>query len=91
MSEHLRYICEELQRRLVADQQCVMWCVYDKPKDYPGFYVARPHIASRAGAHAIGFAISAVQLDDVRAAIPQGLTRIGRAPEDDPVIIETWI
>jgi hypothetical protein len=31
------------------------------------------------------------QTNQVRAALPAGLVRLERAPEDDPCIVEVWI
>lgn len=66
--------------------------VYDHPSDYPDEYVARMHRVFSDGDAIVteALAISA-DLDTVRAAIPPGFYCIGRAREDDPVILEVWI
>ena len=70
-----------------------IWVVFDHPRDQPDFYVVRRQWAGRNGeirhdATAYGF----VDLEKARAWLAeQGLTRLERAPEDDPVILETWL
>lgn len=66
----------------------VLWTIYDKPTDYPGLYVARKF--TLAGPTAT--TMTSEDLDALRNALARmGLARIARSPEDDPVIIETWI
>lgn len=62
-------------------------CVYDNPADYPGKYVARLWDLQQP----TGFVVVADSLEEVRAAIPDGMVQLARLGKDDPVIVETWI
>lgn len=65
-----------------------LWTVYDKPKDFPGLYVARKFTL----AGPTPSVMSSEDLDALRDALARmGLTPMARSPEDDPVIIESWI
>lgn len=61
--------------------------IYDHPIDYPDKFVARvfnlrcPTMICWTGN----------TIDDVRAAIPDEMTRHPRMAGDDPSIVETWI
>jgi hypothetical protein len=68
-----------------------MWTIYKHPLDYPDAWVARRLIV-RAGQIWMTYDMfTADTLDEVRALLPQGLDRIDRSPNDDPVIAEVWI
>lgn len=67
-----------------------MRVVYRSPADYPGRFVLRLWEVDGEGPHPRD-AIVADSLDEIRASLPGGLTRIARSPDDDPVIVETWI
>ena len=64
-----------------------VWVVYNSPKEYPGLYVARKWVNNVPTSEHI----SAESLDEIRKKIPQGLMRVPRTTQDDPVIVETWI
>lgn len=68
-----------------------LWTIYDHPTDHPDYYVARKWIITDDGPQATNKACYGPTLDDVRAALPPGLYRIAADPNDDPVILETWI
>jgi hypothetical protein len=77
-----------------ADERLLdVWVIFDHPRDQPDFYVVRRQRATRDGTilhdHRIyGFR----ELEKARAwLIQQGLTRLNRSLEDDPVILEIWI
>ena len=73
-----------------------MWTVYDHPRDWPQWFVAR-RWEIRAGE------VAPVRTDDmvfgrtleiVRMHIDRitpGLFRLPRQPGDDPVVVETWV
>ncbi|MPM90789.1 hypothetical protein SDC9_137911 [bioreactor metagenome] len=63
-----------------------MIVVYEKPKDYPQNYIARLW----DGNIPTHYAVIRNSLEDIRLAIPP-MHRISRHPDDDPVIVETWI
>ena len=72
----------------------VIVTVYDHPQDFPHGYVARAHIIAHGGKAA--YASQAIYiiretLDEVRAAIPLDMVKMMRHPQDDPVILETYV
>ena len=65
-----------------------IWAVYDHPKDFPDCYVARLFDNDRA-TDAI---LVASDVELIRRHFREnGLTCIARHPDDDPVIMETWL
>ena len=76
-----------------VDRVFTVWTVYESPSDFPGWWVLRAHDVvpgqpepiPREEWHA------ASSLEQVRVALPPGLTCLPRQPDDDPVIYETWI
>ena len=69
------------------------WTVYASPADFPNApYVVRGWLIGPGGqvadSGALGFADT---LDEARGMIPAGLYRMERSPDDDPVIVETWL
>lgn len=67
-----------------------MWVVTFNSSDRPGCYAARLHMTLPE--HVVTNAVIVGQtLDDVRAALPEGLTCLARAADDDPVIVEVWL
>ena len=79
----------------------VIVTVYDHPQDFPNGYVARAHIVAQNRYGVMGCGKSAYAsptiyiaretLDEVRAAIPDDMVKMIRHPQDDPVIIETYV
>lgn len=67
----------------------VQFTIYDHPRDYPTGYVVRRWIIRPRNAVADAATFHRT-LDRAREAIPPGLVRIMRAPDDDPCIVETW-
>lgn len=67
------------------------WTIYDHPSDYPDFFVVRRwrilpgHLISEKNC------LLADSLIEAREHIPTGFVRVDRQPEDDSVILETWI
>lgn len=76
-----------------ADDELALYTVYNNPKDYPGCFVARRSVVLRSGLLRVDRIPHAVcsTLEEVRAALPPGLDRLERAPNDDPVIVEVWM
>ena len=69
-----------------------VWTVYDHPKDYPDRYVARLFEVDGNGPHATGIITTSETLEDLQDELEAlGLVRLMRLPEDDPVILETWL
>lgn len=79
----------------------VIVTVYDHPQDFPNGYVARAHIVAQNRYGIMGCGKSAYAsptiyiaretLDEVHAAIPDDMVKMIRHPQDDPVIIETYV
>lgn len=69
-----------------------LYVVYEKPKDYPDFFVVRGwtirHNGLIADPRPIAFEKT---LDEARKRIPEGMYRVEPSENDDPVIVETWI
>jgi len=70
-----------------------VWVIYDHPRDQPDWYIVRRQQPTTTGtiqheSRAYGFH----DLEKARAWLAQqGLTRLDRHPDDDPVIVETWL
>jgi len=66
--------------------------VYKNPSDYPNKFVVREQWA---GAGGIEFADSPLCVvdtyDEILPHIPNWMVKIMRSPEDDPVILESWL
>ena len=62
-------------------------CVYNNPSDYPGKYVARVWDVDRP----TNLVAIADSLEEIREAKPPEMMIMDRIPNDDPVIVETWI
>lgn len=65
----------------------ILWTIYKHPSDYPDKYVARKFILDKPTSEIL----IGDTLEEIRKMLPLGLTRFDRNPEDDPVIVETWI
>lgn len=65
------------------------YTVYFSPRDYPEQYVVRLWDAS--GLKATNCIAIGNTIQEVRAALPPGLTRFQRQADDDPNIVETWL
>ena len=68
-----------------------IWTIYDHPRDFPNSFVARKFILDQP---ADDFLV-AVSLLEVRKLLhnltAQPLQWIPRSPDDDPVIVESWL
>jgi hypothetical protein len=71
----------------------VLWTIYDHPSDYPNHFVVRRHgIDADFNVPLVDAKCKlADSLEEARELLPPGLHCLGREPEDDPVIVETWI
>lgn len=73
-----------------------IWVVTHDTKDFPGLYVVRIH-EIEIGPGYTGYTRptdqfhTAPSLEEIRKFIPAGMTKVFRDPQDDPVIIESWI
>jgi len=69
-----------------------MWVIYDHPKDYPNSFIARRWLVDDKGERFTGDIINANSLEKLRIVLINiGKTCINRDPNDDPVIVETWL
>ena len=74
------------------NKSLTMWVIYDHPKDHPNYFVARRHEVFRNASKATGEHVVSKDLKKLRKMLEDGgKVRITRDPNDDPVIIETWI
>lgn len=75
----------------------VMWTVYDHPEDYPNEFLARMWVVPTGPGvdHEpifTGQIMASTDLHLIRRWMQhQGLACITRNPDDDPVILETWL
>lgn len=71
------------------------YVIYDHPLDYPQGYVIRRFFNSAHGPTPTREAYTADTpeiLDRIRGEMERcGLTRLARQPDDDPVILESWL
>jgi hypothetical protein len=85
-----RHGMAQLQAKAHAENDLLTWTIYERPADFPDSYVVRPHSSRVACPLSVHF--ERRNLESVRAALEGlGLTRLERAPSDDPCILETWI
>lgn len=75
----------------LSDIKIPMAVVYNSPKDFPDMYLCR--IWEGAGCHPTTAATQRFSLEELREDIQAAgfSILIPRSPEDDPVILETWI
>jgi hypothetical protein len=70
----------------------VIYTIYESPKDYPGMYVVRRYFVDARGPVAdVKPLVVTKDLEKARGALPVGVYPLGRQPDDDPVILESWI
>ena len=77
----------------MAEKVLEIWVVYDHPRDHPDFYIVRRQVATNTGAIQLdGQSVGFRDLATAQAWLQEkGLTRLDRYPDDDPVILETWL
>jgi len=68
-----------------------MYTIYDRPKDYPAEFVARRFDIGAGTALPGPVVARGKTLAEVRAQLPPGLYNLGRNPEDEPQIVESWV
>lgn len=73
----------------MSTEQLPLWVIYRHPSDFPAHYVSREWDAMTNTA--CGTCMLALTLDEVRAMLPRGLTRIERCDGDEPAIVERWL
>ena len=68
-----------------------MYVIYENPRDFPGQFVVRRHDVYPGRVEVQKLATVHTTLEQARRAVPQGLVRLERSANDDPVIRETWL
>lgn len=66
------------------------YTVYAHPRDHPEGYSMTQWEITRTGAVAVA-TVYASTLERARFLVPPGLVCLARNPDDDPVIVETWV
>ena len=61
--------------------------VYNGPKDYPDKFVARLWDIDKP----TQYIITKDSMEEIRMAIPYGMTKLEPFKTDDPIIVETWM
>lgn len=70
----------------------VMWVIYNRlTADHFGFYVLRRQWVHQGSIVKSPKHACDVDLDPLREALPYGVVRLPRHPEDDLVIEEVWV
>jgi hypothetical protein len=88
MDEINKAIARDLQRQAISRGKPMHWVVCSNPSDYPGKHTARPHSPTHGAAN---FVLVTETLDDLRALLPPGLSRVVPGQGEDPVILEFWL
>lgn len=68
----------------------VQWTIYKNPRDYPNKFVLRACVIGPRGVQPVEGVCVVDTLDEARARVPEGLVRLPRFANDDPVIVEVW-
>jgi hypothetical protein len=69
-----------------------LWTIYQHPRDFPDEFVARLYLVPGGpNFGATSTILRGATLEAVRAQLPPDLYNMGRQPEDDACIVETWI
>jgi len=69
----------------------LIWTVYDHPKDYPDYYVARKFITTPAYVIATDDLLLSKNIEALRKILSKTLICLSRSENDDPRIMETWL
>ena len=75
----------------MTDDKLTIWVIYKNPRDHPGKWVLRGQDVGSGTVTARPDCMVADTYEEVHAALPPGLHRLHRFPDDDPVIYETWL
>ena len=78
----------------MSDDVLRLYTIYDHPRDYPKWFVLRSFAVLRGNPEPQGEspALLFKEVERARAWCEErGLTCIGKEPDDDPCIVETWI
>jgi len=79
-----------LQSKAHAENDLLVWTIYDHPIEFPDSYVVRPFSSKLVCPLTVHFKHG--QLGYVRSALQNlGLTCLARAEDDPPFVLETWL
>ncbi|WP_034256828.1 hypothetical protein [Adhaeribacter aquaticus] len=81
-------------QRQPSQEGLVLYTIYEKPSDFPEYYVCRKHIVLDDGTTSPQMKVlyKTKSVENIRATLQDmGLTCVGRQENDDPVILESWI
>ena len=77
------------------EEMLSVYTIYDHPKDHPTKFVLRKSLAGsvdgKATVQHTNEYVCCDPLEEARRYVPPGLYCMPRQPEDDPVIIESWL
>ncbi len=68
-----------------------MWTIYRGAADVAAPYCTREWHVTAGSLHPAGPPQPAHSLAEAQELVPPRMTKIPRSPEDDPVIVESWI
>lgn len=69
-----------------------MWTVYDHPRDFPEYFVARKFLVEGRQARPTAQVVACGQLAPLREWLAErGLVPLARNDGDDSVIVESWV
>jgi hypothetical protein len=69
-----------------------IWTVYDKPTDHPNGFIARLYEVGKGEVVVTNKMIAKPELTPIREVfLKAGLTKLKRAPGDEPRIVESWV
>lgn len=71
--------------------ELTIWTITTNTRDYGDKFVARSHSIVPGRSVAGTKVFIADTLEEVRAMLPPGLTWVGREPDDQMVIVESWL
>lgn len=72
------------------EPELTMWVIYERPLDYPDSYVLRRWRVMPGKVEPEPEPTAVGPLGYIRKQLPADLTCMGRNPNDDPKILETW-
>jgi hypothetical protein len=68
-----------------------LWTIYEKPLDHPDGFLARRFESNKDGDGPTMDTVTG-DLEHIRDIFTRaGLYRLGREPDDEPQIVETWV
>lgn len=68
-----------------------MFAIYERPLDYPKWFVVRRFFARGAEVFADVVPRLAPSLDEARALVPRDRVLLARREDDDAFLVENWI